>query len=234
MSYTSSPSWSEPSRTKWPPSRTNLQRSWIPSPVQVQVQCQAHCLLQTSSTTPSQTRDSNPHPPIGDFDCGGDLDTSSPTAVESRFELETHLTRHCLLQTSTWVTGRIPHPPRVKLETHLHLMVRHCLPGSGPGPGPGPDLRVTHPTQGPSRKGTPPTTGKDRSPNPTHHLSNPAVADGGDLISTGIQFVSHFISTGKTFSFQINFILKLFTYITSLFQENFPGSSTSDGNHTHI
>ena len=104
-------------------------RSWIPSPVQVLVQYQVYFRHHLH---PSQTRDSNPNPPIGDFDCGGDLDISSPTVVG------THLTRHCLLQTPAWVTIRIPHPPQVKLETHLHLMGRHCLPGSGPGPGPVP------------------------------------------------------------------------------------------------
>ena len=183
-------------------------------------------LLQTSSITPSQTIDSNPHPPIGDFDCGGDLDISSPTAVRLISDAVYFRHRH------RSPAGYLIHP---KSNQNLD---QDQITG------------VTHLTQGPSWKRNPFTTGKGsplqgrevghpspptQPPNhPTHHLSNPAVADGDDLISTGRQFVSRFISTGKTFSFQINFILKLFTYITSLFQENFPGSSTSDGNHTHI
>ena len=60
-------------------------------------------LLQTSSTTPSQTRDSNPNPPIGDFDYGGDQTS--------------HLTRHCLLQTSS-----LPKVLSSESEPNLHLM----------------------------------------------------------------------------------------------------------------
>lgn len=148
-------------------------RFWIPH-LQSLVQCQAHCLLQTSSTTPGQTRDSNPNPPIGDFDCGGDLDISSLAAVG--IWIRTRDSSHQTLSTSDIGMGHqqdtssTPSQTRDSSPSDDQTLSTRIWSRSSANQGPVPTK--VHPIS-------------NHPPTSTHHPPNTAVADGGDIISTG-------------------------------------------------